>query len=216
MKLKLIQVFLFMFLSASLVHAENDSIESMIALMSKKLSDMKVLNESVIRGGLRVRLCQYCHGKDGNSTRAAVPNLAEQNPIYLLTQFEYFRTDKRKNKTMNELAKNLTKDERVNVALYYASQKVIISSEKKNVNSVSYQTGEKIYKNVCSSCHGVKGYGEQKLPRIAGQKAAFITETLTAYKTQKKIRPDSPMIAVSSSLRDTDISSVATFVSHLQ
>jgi len=193
-----------------------DSIEDMTALMSQKLGDFNVLNESVIRGGMRVRLCQYCHGKDGNSVRSGVPNLAEQNPIYLLTQFEYFRTDKRKNKTMNELAKGLTQDERVNVALYYASQKVVIDTELKNVSSVSYKSGEKIYKNICINCHGAKGYGEQTMPRIAGQKSAFITETLTAYKTQKKLRPNSPMLAVSAALSDSDISSIASYVSFMK
>jgi len=196
--------------------ASADSIEEMVSLMSQKLGDFKTLNESVVRGGLRVRLCQYCHGKDGNSTRAGVPNLAEQNPIYLLTQFEYFRTDKRKNKVMNELAKSLTKDERVNVALYYASQKVAFNPQLKNVNSSSYKSGAGIYKNICANCHGAKGYGEQNLPRLAGQQSEFINKTLKAYKEQKKIRPDSPMNAISAALSEEDIASVATFVSFMQ
>jgi len=212
MKFASLLVFLALSLPSFVTSAADDSIENMTALMSQKLSDMKVLNEAIVRGGLRVRLCQYCHGKDGNSKKEGVPNLAEQNPVYLLTQFEYFRTDKRKNKVMNELAKNLTQDERVNVALYYASQKVIVSDEKKNLNSVSYQAGGKIYKNICANCHGAKGYGEQNLPRIAGQKTTFLSETLTAYKTGKKVRPDSPMVAISAALSDEDIASVATFV----
>lgn len=196
--------------------ASADSIEEMVSLMSKKLGDFNTLNEAVVRGGLRVRLCQYCHGKDGNSTRAGVPNLAEQNPIYLLTQFEYFRTDKRKNKVMNELAKGLTKDERVNVALFYASQKVVNKPELKNINSMSYKNGSDLYKNICINCHGEKGYGEQNLPRIAGQKTEFIQNTLLAYKNKKKMRPDSPMLAVSAGLSEVDVASIATFVSAMK
>jgi len=213
---KFFQLSFFIFLVFISGRTYADSMEDMVALMGKKLGNYKVLNESVIRGGLRIRLCQYCHGKDGNSTRAGVPNLAEQNPMYLLTQFEYFRTDKRKNKVMNELAKGLTKDERVNIALYYASQKVVVSPGLQNVNSLSYKSGSDIYKSICANCHGVKGYGAETLPRIAGQKSEFINKTLNAYKAKEGVRPDSPMLAISAALSETDISSIATFVSFMK
>lgn len=189
-----------------------ETIDDMVSLMSKKLGDYTTLNESVVRGGLRVRLCQYCHGKDGNSVKNNIPNLAAQNPVYLLTQFEYFRTDRRKNKVMNELAKGLTTEERINIALYYASQDVK-SDTQVNKSSGQFKNGQKIYKNVCVNCHGVKGHGEKTLPRIANQKAEFLMQTLTAYKNNKGVRPDSPMLGVAAGLSAADIQSIATYVS---
>lgn len=196
------------------VYAE--SVDEMVSAMSRKLADMTVLNESIVKGGMRVRLCQYCHGKDGNSVKEDIPNLAGQNPIYLLTQFEYFRTDKRQNKVMNELAKGLTEDERINIALYYASQEVKVEKLSINTKTAVYKRGSDIYNGVCINCHGKKGYGERTLPRIAGQKYQFLVKTLTAYKEKKAARPDSEMIGVSARLSKKDIQSVATYISSIK
>lgn len=193
-----------------------ESIDSMVALMSQKLGDMNSLNESIIRGGMRVRLCQYCHGKDGNSVKNDIPNLAQQNPVYLLTQFEYFRTDKRKNKVMNRLAKGLTEEERVNIALYFASQEVKPDMSSVNTNSGTYKRGAELYNGICVNCHGKKGAGERFMPRIASQKYSFLTKTLDAYKNKKGVRPDSPMVAVSAGLNESDIKAIATFVSEMK
>lgn len=193
----------------------DESIDELVSKMSLKLGDYQALNESVVKGGLRIRLCQYCHGKDGNSVKNDIPNLAEQNPIYLLTQFEYFRNDKRKNKVMNELAKGLTAEERINIALYYASQDVSYQADA-NVNSGIYKQGEKVYNNVCINCHGAKGKVQQSLPRVAGQKQDFLISTLTNYKMQRGVRPDSPMLGIASGLTNEQIKAVSVYVSTLK
>ena len=209
-------IFCFQFVNTAYAEVDTVTGDSMVSLMSQKLSDMNSLNESIVRGGLRIRLCQYCHGKDGNSVKNDTPNLAQQNPVYLLTQFEYFRTDKRKNKVMNELAKGLTEEERVNIALYFASQQVKVDNSLVNVSSGIYKKGTEIYKSICMNCHGKKSEGEQALPRIAGQKYEFLTNTLSAYKNKKGIRPDSPMTGISAALSESDIQAIATFVSAMK
>jgi len=209
---------LYLIIPLLLVNTANaDSIEELTLKMGQKLGDYNVLNEAITRGGMRVRLCQYCHGKDGNSVKDDIPNLAAQNPVYLLTQFEHFRTGHRKNRVMNDLAKGLTIDERVNIALYYASRDVkVTDTSKVNANSVSYHRGQKLYKNVCVNCHGVNGYGKETLPRVAGQKSKFVAKTLRAYKNKTGTRPNSPMTGVASALSEQDIESIATFINTMK
>ena len=43
----------------------------------------------------RTIFCNVCHGKDGNSKRPGVPNLAAQNPVYLLDQIQRFADGRR-------------------------------------------------------------------------------------------------------------------------
>lgn len=192
-----------------------DSIDEMVLSMSQKLADLNSLNESVVRGSMRVRLCQYCHGKDGNSVKNNIPNLAQQNPVYLLTQFEYFRLDKRKNNVMNRLAKGLTKDERINIALYYASKEVKNNKTYPDTDIKLLNRGTKLYNNTCVQCHGKKGYGERSLPRLAGQQYEFLIKTLTSYKNNKGVRPDSPMVGLSAGLSEEDIVALASYISRL-
>ncbi|MDH5392313.1 MAG: c-type cytochrome [Gammaproteobacteria bacterium] len=192
-----------------------ESIDQLVLSMSQKLADLNSLNESIVRGKLRVRLCQYCHGKDGNSVKNEIPNLAQQNPVYLLTQFEYFRTNQRTNTVMNRLAKGLSREERINIALYYASQEVKVDKTAMKTDLASINRGSRIYNKTCVNCHGKKGYGERTLPRIAGQKFEFLSKTLTAYKNKEAVRPDSPMVGVSSGLSEEDILSLANYVSQI-
>ena len=194
--------------------ANADEIDEMMEDLKNKQADAVLFQQAIAQGHLRVRLCQICHGKDGNSVKPNVPNLAQQNAMYLLTQFELFGAGKRQNKVMNELARNLTLEERVNVALYYSSQKIVY--EAKVADAALSQKGEAIYNKTCAGCHGDNGYGNKNLPRIAGQKAEFIRETLHNYKQGKAVRPASAMMQIATVLSDEDIEAIAAYAPTMQ
>ena len=55
--------------------------------------------------------CQACHGRDGISESAEIPNLAGQKPAYLVKQLQAFRAGTRKNDLMAAIAGQLGDDE---------------------------------------------------------------------------------------------------------
>jgi cytochrome c553 len=59
-------------------------------------------------GSSLIAACQACHGRDGISEGADVPNLAGQKPDYLVRQLESFRSGERKNALMAAIAGQLT------------------------------------------------------------------------------------------------------------
>ena len=67
--------------------------------------------------------CVACHGVDGNSPTGAFPIIAGQYADYLERALEDYKTGKRKNPIMAGFAANLTKQDREDLAAYYASQK---------------------------------------------------------------------------------------------
>jgi cytochrome c553 len=69
-------------------------------------------------------LCQACHGMDGLSKNPEAPNLAGQLENYLAKALTEYRTETRKNETMNIVAKELTDDEIANVSAFYSSIQV--------------------------------------------------------------------------------------------
>jgi cytochrome c553 len=188
--------------------AEYDTIDHLMAQLDQKLQDKKQNELAVTKGKYRAELCQHCHGKDGNSLRDYIPNLAAQNAQYLLTQFEFFRLGKRKDYVMGNLAKTMNEDDRVNLALYYSNQKVNI---KVTFNSDS--NSKQMFDKMCVSCHGKKGYGNKDLPRIAGQPDKFIIKTLTAYRDNTSRRPNSPMLGIAATLSSEDIKGLASYIS---
>jgi cytochrome c553 len=66
-------------------------------------------------------VCQACHGMDGLSKNPEAPNLAGQIEQYLARSLAEYRSEVRKNESMNIVAKELTDDDIGNIAAYYAS-----------------------------------------------------------------------------------------------
>lgn len=69
-------------------------------------------------------ICQACHGMDGLSKNPEAPNLAGQIENYLVKSMAEYRSEARKNESMNIVAKDLTDDDIANIAAYYASIQV--------------------------------------------------------------------------------------------
>jgi cytochrome c553 len=72
-------------------------------------------NAAIEAGRKASSFCANCHGVDGNSKLAEVPNLAGQNPIYLLNQVNKFYTGERKDQWMEPAIKLLNETERLNI-----------------------------------------------------------------------------------------------------
>jgi cytochrome c553 len=176
-------------------------------------ADTTKTEKSINAGNMRALLCKYCHGEDGNSLKTTIPNLAGQNTTYLIRQFEYFASGKRYNKTMNQIAKILSPEDRVNIALFYSSQKV---KPQQQYRPELLKKGEGIFKTRCFMCHGYDGYGKEELPRIASQPADFIKTTLASYTSSVKKRAETQMSAVASTLTQDDIEAITAYLTSLK
>jgi len=170
-----------------------------------------VYEAAVTAGKERGMLCSYCHGKDGNSVKTDIPNLAEQNPEYLLNQFHVFSTGERQSYVMEQVAKLLTPDEMVNLALYYSSQEV-----KPQANIKTSKKGEEKYQSFCFACHGEDGKGNKDLPRLAGQKKGFLVKALHDFKEGKSARANSPMVKIMRAVDASDISPLADYIASMR
>ena len=69
-------------------------------------------------------VCQTCHGLDGISTLAGVPNLAGQKEEYIIIQLKAFRDSRRQHAQMSIIAQMLSDDDIDNVASWYSSIKI--------------------------------------------------------------------------------------------
>lgn len=73
---------------------------------------------------------------------------------------------------------------------------------------------EKVAITVCGTCHGLTGNSTQpKFPRLAGQKASYLTTQLKAFRAQTRGDPDaiSYMWGMASELDDRTIESLAAY-----
>ena len=66
--------------------------------------------------------CQACHGRDGVSDTASVPNLAGQKRDYLVRQLEAFKQGTRKNDLMSAVAAQLDGPQMLQLAQHWSRQ----------------------------------------------------------------------------------------------
>jgi cbb3-type cytochrome c oxidase subunit III len=173
------------------------------------MSNERLRQQAYNAGEERVLFCGYCHGADGNSKRDYIPNLAGQNPVYLFNAFRKFGSGERPNYVMSELAKTLSEEEQVNIAIYYSRQEV--TSEPPDSPAL-YSRGETVFSNACSQCHGREGKGHAEMPRLAGQPAEYIRNTLRLFRNKDPGRKSDTMRAVAANLSDHEIQAVAEYV----
>jgi cytochrome c553 len=77
----------------------------------------------IARGKAKSASCVACHGVDGNSPSTAFPRLAGQHASYLAHALLAYTTGERTNAIMQGLAAPLSKQDRVDLAAWFASQK---------------------------------------------------------------------------------------------
>jgi cytochrome c553 len=145
---------------------------------------------NISAGKEKAASCVSCHGDNGNSMVSTFPKLAEQHPSYLIKQLQAFKSGTRKDPMMSSMAMGLTDEDMVDIAAYYAAQKVsanelpVLDDEdedekpaeegekktggKNTIEAIIVQ-GSDLYRNgdlarevsACIACHGPFGEGNK-------------------------------------------------------
>ena len=175
--------------------------------------DEKAHQEMMEEGRARTVLCKTCHGPDGMSVKEGVPNLAGQNPAYIVDQFLRFGDGRRTNYLMSGLAKSFSKEDKLKIALYFASLPNRVSGGGKPELQAK---GKEIFATTCAGCHGADGHGEEGYARLAGQRFDYVVKMLHEFKDRTGRRINPWMSSVALKLSDEEIDAVATYVANLK
>lgn len=169
------------------------------------------LSEEALKTGRRVAgFCANCHGEGGNSSNPDIPNLAGQNPGYLLDQVRQFAEGKRKNEFMEGMIRALKPDETIGMVVFFGAQPVL--PPKTTATAAQIAKGKDLFHKNCFRCHGDNGLGSERFARIAGQQPAYLTKTLKRYRAGSLQRSDPLMAAATAMLSDADIDALAAYV----
>ena len=194
-------------LSASAL-AQTPSVQERLNAMA---ADPVALRQAVDAGKQVTFFCTNCHGEDGVSTIPEVPNLAAQNPAYLLEQIRKFGTGERKNAFMQGLIKVLKDEERLQTAHYYASMPV----PPAKANPALVARGKELFTKLCVRCHGERAHGGELYPRLAGQQIPYLQVSIQRYRDGTGVRNDKLMTIATSTLKNDDITAIANYLTQL-
>jgi len=201
--------------NSPMAHTEEDL--AMLAKLEERVNevanDPDAQKKIAAAGKRRTILCGVCHGKDGNSIRPEVPNLAGQNPTYIVDQFQQFSDGRRRDFGMNALGESFSEEEKILLALYYSSFDV------KPVGGGTPEQiakGKEIFDYVCVECHGANGRGEMGYARIAGQKPDYVIKMMKEFRGGTGRRVNPWMKAVALPLTDEEITALAMYIANME
>lgn len=186
-----------------------------VAARLKEVQANSKLSEDLYKSGQKVAsFCANCHGEGGNSAKPEIPNLAGQNPAYLLEQLRQFAEGQRRNEFMEGMIKALDSEEKVGLVLYFSRQ--VVATRPSHADPTLLARGKEIYTKNCFRCHAVDGRGNEKFARIAGQQLTYLTATLKRYRTGTGARTNPLMAANTKLLSDNDIDAVVAYVASME
>jgi cytochrome c553 len=149
--------------------------------------------------------CSGCHGEQGVSTSPGNPSLAGQDAEYFVVALKAYKDGSRKDEAMKGLVASMSEDTMRDLAAYYAAQEPKAPKVEKPLTLAEWVQR-------CDRCHGVNGNStDPRSPALAAQRVEYLQKALRAYQTGA--RKDSVMAAMSSSLTEADIASLAAYYS---
>jgi cytochrome c553 len=192
---------------ASLVSAQQAAVDRLKVVQA----DSAAHKLAIEAGKKATFFCANCHGEEGIGKLPEIPNLAGQNPAFLLEQIRKFGSGERKDQFMQGLIKVLKDEERVQIALYYASLPVMPSKG----NPAQLAQGKELFSKLCVRCHGEQARGNETIARLAGQKVTYLQKTITRYRDMTGERNNQLMSIATAGLKNEEIVALANYITTL-
>ena len=173
-------------------------------------------------GQEKSQTCTACHGQQGVSAVPTFPNLAGQQPDYLIKQITEIRDGVRPVPQMAGIVDNLDEQDIADLAVYYANQDPNLGQadpELVDRGNALYKAGD-LAKGIpaCMGCHMPTGVGidTAKYPALSGQHPEYTVTTLQAFaKGERSNDPNAIMRNIASKMSDADMEAVASYVNGL-
>ena len=169
----------------------------------------ETLGEGDIKVGQRLSAeCASCHGEDGNAAQPSMPTLAGQDAKYFIKGMNHYKNGERQHKKMFEAVEQLSEQDMIDLASFYASQKPVRRNIRKPLNSAEWI-------NRCERCHGIDGNSrDPRFPMLAGQDQTYLTKALQEYVSG--VRQSTTMHAMATPLSSLDIERIAGYFASQQ
>jgi cytochrome c553 len=166
-------------------------------------------------------VCQSCHMIDGNSVVPMFPKLAGQQPHYIESQLEAWRTGRRPIEVMDPIRDQVKPRDFEALAEYFASKTtapgVVTDPTLAEAGRLLYLDGnEDTGVPACEACHQWDGEGNDLYPRLAGQHQAYTIKALEDFRSGARISDRREIMnKIAGRMTDEEIRAVAEHIAGL-
>jgi cytochrome c553 len=163
----------------------------------------------------KMKVCVLCHGADGNSIAGVFPSLAGQPWRSIYIQLKDFKEERRKDPMMSQFAMQLSREDMIDIANFYAVQTPKPSTFQTDDAKVKLGK-EKSDEARCNTCHLNDFSGRNDVPRVAGQQYEYIVKQMNDYKARRRTNDGGTMTSLAQKLSDSDIENLAHYITSLR
>jgi cytochrome c553 len=171
-----------------------------------------VLDGNVEHGRELAYTCSGCHGVPTAVNvypTYHVPKLGGQTADYLEIALQNYRAGLRSHPTMHAQAAQLSDQDIVDLAAYFASREGEPTAGISSADDEAIAAGQ-ANSMTCQACHGERGMSQSpQWPNLAGQHASYLIESLRQYKNGD--RENAVMAPLVSALDDEMLAQIAAF-----
>jgi cytochrome c553 len=158
--------------------------------------------------------CKACHGETGNSAIAMTPSLAGHSAAYTTLQLILFRERQRRDDVMMPLAADLSDEDIVELAAFFAAQ-TPQPVDPPAADEARVQRGKSVADaRHCGSCHLPDYSGREQMARLAGQREDYLVKAMTDYRDGRRAGLDGMMTGLLRDVGDDDIATLAHFLAN--
>ena len=177
------------------------------------------------RGMLLAKRCDHCHGAEGFSAEAYIPNLVGIDKLAIWKQLEDFRSHKRLSRAMGPIADALSPQDVSDVVAYYAKLPAFADPQDNRIfpqpqpdpsraaiasRLISFGDGERGIPP-CQACHGPVAY-RPAVPSLETQNSVYVLNQLEAFASQARANDiNMPMRTIAALLTDDERHALAEY-----
>ena len=163
----------------------------------------------------KAQLCAACHGENGVPQQNTTPVIWGQYQGYLYLELRDYKSGARKNDIMTPLAQALERDDLMALALYFSQKRWPDLQQPPAPADVAARATRVNASVGCTGCHQGAYQGEGTQPRLAGQSAEYMRQTMIDFRT--RARGNNPgMTDLMLAISDDDIAALAQYMAGLQ
>jgi len=162
--------------------------------------------------------CVACHGETGQSENPDIPNIGGQPKLFVMYQLFFYREGRRKSPEMNTVARDMSDADLTAFADYVAAlPPPKPATGAADIDQARYLRGADIARQrICAACHNPDFSGREQMPRIAGQREAYLLKSFKEYQAGQRIGTQAAMAEAVRGLDDTQLADLAYHLAHFQ
>ena len=163
--------------------------------------------------------CGACHGSGGQGSNPMFPKLAGQNAGYLERQMTNFQRGVRSGPVMFYQLSDMSAQDIAALARHFAG----LERRPTQASPTGAESGARLYSEpgsngnkACAECHGSYGRGNDTMPRLAGQHAAYLADQMNRFRNGKRVAGQTPEHPRASQLSEDEVTAISQYLSSLK